>query len=97
MFKAAFGPESARRIKEEGGTPSEENLRHAFESRGGRLLDVYFAFGDVDMYVIGELPDYETAAALSLAVNVNAGISLDTVVLFTPEEIDQAAKGIGDF
>ena len=49
---------------------------------------MYFAFGDVDVYPIVDLPDHASAAALSLAVNQSGAISSKTVVLLTPEELD---------
>jgi uncharacterized protein with GYD domain len=59
---------------------------------GGTLESIYFAFGGADAYVIGDLPDNESAAALSLAANVSEGLSVQTVVLMTPEEFDGATR-----
>ena len=53
---------------------------------------MYFAFGDVDCFVIVELPDNVSAAALSLAVNESGLIACKAIVLLTPEEMDQAGK-----
>ncbi len=44
-------------------------IKKTFESQSGKLDSVHFAFGDVDAYVIADLPDNESAAAASLAVN----------------------------
>jgi uncharacterized protein with GYD domain len=57
----------------------------------------YYAFGDVDAYVIFDVPDNVSAAALSLAVGQSGGINTKTVVLITPEEMDQAGKKAVDF
>jgi uncharacterized protein with GYD domain len=64
----------------------------SFQSMGGRLEALYFAFGDRDLYVIGELPDNASAAALAMRVNSAGKVSVKTRVLLTPEEIDAAAK-----
>ena len=53
---------------------------------------MYFAFGDVDVYAIVDLPDHASAVALSLAVNQSGAISSKTVVLLTPEEVDEATR-----
>lgn len=58
----------------------------------GKLEAFYYAFGDADAYVIVDAPDNVTAAAVSLAVNASGAVTTQTVVLLTPEEIDQAAK-----
>ena len=56
-----------------------------------------FAFGDVDAYVIADLPDNESAAAASLAVNQSGVGTAKVVVLMTPEEIDKASKTAVDY
>ncbi len=57
----------------------------------------YFAFGDVDAYVIFDLPDNVTAAAVALAVNQGGGATVKTVVLISPEDMDKAGKKAVDY
>ena len=57
-----------------------------------RLEGFYFAFGENAAYVIFDVPDNSTAAAISLAVAGTGVIRMKTIMLFTPEEIDQAMK-----
>jgi uncharacterized protein with GYD domain len=42
------------------------------------------------VYAIADLPDRESAIALSLAVDASGAASVRTVVLIDPEEIDAA-------
>jgi uncharacterized protein with GYD domain len=49
------------------------------------------------VYVIADLPDAKTAAAVSLAVNAAGAARLRTVVLLTPEEVDAAVKQSVDY
>ena len=67
-------------------------IEKAAAALGGRLEAFYFAFGAVDAYVIVELPDNVTAAAMALAVGQSGLASTKTVVLLTPEETDAATK-----
>ena len=62
------------------------------EGLGGRLESFYFAFGETDAYVILDLPDNQSAAAASIAVNTAGGATSEVVVLLAPEEIDAAKK-----
>jgi uncharacterized protein with GYD domain len=62
------------------------------ESVGGTLEGFHFAFGDRDAYVIADLPDNESAAAVALTVNAAGGATVRTVVLLTPDEVDAAAQ-----
>jgi uncharacterized protein with GYD domain len=59
---------------------------------GGSLESFYFAFGDDDAYVVADLPDAVAASALSLQAGASGIGSVRTVVLVSPEEIDQAAQ-----
>ena len=62
------------------------------KSLGGRLEAFYFAFGESDAYLIFDVPDNSTAAAISLTVAGTGMIRMKTILLLTPEEIDQAMK-----
>jgi hypothetical protein len=64
----------------------------AVRQPGGTLECFYFAFGTEDLIVICDLPDNQSAAAFSLAIN-NTGKARGRVTpLMTPEEMDQATK-----
>ena len=76
----------------EGGTARREVVEKLVQSLGGRLEAYYFAFGEDDLYSIAEVPDHVSMAALALTVTASGAVRVKTVVLLTPEEIDQAAK-----
>jgi uncharacterized protein with GYD domain len=59
---------------------------------GGSVESFYYAFGETDAYVVVDLPNPEAAAALGLAVSASGAVSLSTVVLLTPEQIDAARE-----
>jgi uncharacterized protein with GYD domain len=61
-------------------------------SVGGKVEAFYFAFGQDDVYLIAELPDHASAAAVSLNVGASGAASIKTTVLLDPSEIDAAAK-----
>jgi uncharacterized protein with GYD domain len=92
LFSAKYETEGVRGIVEQGGSARREAIEELFGSNGGRLESLHFAFGDTDVYAIGELPDNETAAALALAINADGRTSVTTTVLLTPEEVDAATK-----
>ena len=49
------------------------------------------------MFTVVDLPDNVTAAAIGLAVGASGLVSVRTVVLLTPEEIDAAAQKHADY
>jgi uncharacterized protein with GYD domain len=84
--------EGAKGLIKEGGTAHRAAAQKAAESLGGRLECMYYAFGEADAYVISEMPDNVSVAALSLALATSGGVTGRTTVLMTPEEMDQATK-----
>ena len=97
LFEGRYNAEGAKGIAKEGGTGRREAIRKTFEGLGGKLDSVHFAFGDIDVYVVCDLPDNETAAAASLAVNQSGVVAAKVVVLMTPEEMDEASKKAVDY
>jgi uncharacterized protein with GYD domain len=92
LFEASYTPEGAKGVASGGGTARRDALARSYEAMGGKMEAFYFAFGETDVYVIGDLPDNQAAAALALNVNGSGGAAVKTVVLLTPEEVDAAAN-----
>ncbi|MGH8979130.1 MAG: GYD domain-containing protein [Acidimicrobiia bacterium] len=90
LFKGSLSHEGVEGLLKEGGVARREVVSKALQSVGGSLESFYFAFGASDVFAIAELPDNETAAAFALAVGSSGRISVETVVLVTPEMIDAA-------
>jgi uncharacterized protein with GYD domain len=97
LLEARYTVEGAKGVAREGGTGRRNAVLHLAESLGGKLESFYFAFGDVDAYVVVDLPDNITASAVALAVNQSGGASVKTIVLISPEDIDQAGKKTVDY
>ncbi len=92
LFTANYTREGIRGLRETGGSAREEAVRACTESVGGSLVDFYFALGEVDAYIIADLPDNEAAAAAALAVGETGTINCRTTVLLTPQELDAATR-----
>lgn len=92
LFEASYSPEGVAGVRSAGGSSRRDVVAHLAESLGGRLESFHFAFGDRDAYVIVDLPDNESAAAVALTVNGTGAVAVKTVVLLTPEEVDAAGK-----
>ena len=92
LIEASYTLDGVKGVQSAGGTSRREAVAQVAESVGGRLESFHFAFGDHDAYVIVDLPDNESAAAVALTVNATGAATVKTVVLHTPEEVDAAAK-----
>jgi uncharacterized protein with GYD domain len=92
LVRAAYTAQGMSGLGKEGGTARAEVVRSLVENSGGRLEVLYFAFGEYDLYLVADLPDNVTAAALGIAVRSAGGVDAHVVALITPEEIDAAAQ-----
>jgi uncharacterized protein with GYD domain len=92
LIKASYSPDGAKGLLKEGGTARRAVVQKALEGLGGKLEAFYYAYGDVDVYGIADVPDAAAGIALSLAVNSTGAVRLSTIPLITPEEIDLASK-----
>jgi uncharacterized protein with GYD domain len=92
LIEASYTAEGAKGVLKDGGTKRRQAAEQAIKTAGGKVEAFYFAFGDSDAFLIVDAPDHATLAAASLAVSASGAVRLKTVVLLTPEEIDQASK-----
>lgn len=92
LIEANYVGEGVKGLLKDGGTSRREAVDKLLSSVGGKVESFYYAFGDVDAYVILDVPDNVTAAAVALTVAASGSVSLKTTVLMTPEEVDQATK-----
>lgn len=92
LFIASYTAEGAKGLLKDGGSKRRQVADAAMKSVGATLEQFYFAFGDNDIYAIIDAPDNAAVAAASLAINASGGVHGTTVMLLTPEEIDQATK-----
>jgi uncharacterized protein with GYD domain len=92
LFVVSYTADGAKGILKEGGSGRRAMVDNLAAGLGGSIEGFYFAFGGDDVYVIADLPDRESAIALSLTVGASGAASIKTVVLIEPEEIDAASK-----
>jgi uncharacterized protein with GYD domain len=92
MLIGSYTAEGAKGLLKEGGSGRREAARAAIASGGGTLESFYFGFGTDDYYVIADFPDHASVAAATLTVGASGTSRIRTVVLLTPEEIDEAAR-----
>jgi uncharacterized protein with GYD domain len=90
LFEARYSSEGASGLAREGGVGRRAAARKHLEELGGKLESMYFAFGEVDCFLIADLPDNARAVAFSLAGNESGAMVSRTIVLMTPEELDDA-------
>lgn len=92
LYMASYTADGVKGLLKDGGSKRRAAIEQLAAGLGGRLEAFYYAFGEHDAYVIVDLPDHVASAAASLAVAASGAARVKTVVLMTPEEVDQAAR-----
>jgi uncharacterized protein with GYD domain len=94
---ASYTSEGIKGLTKAGGVSRRVVVEKLLKSLGGHLEAFYFAFGENDAYLILDVPDNLTAAAISLAVAGAGATRMKTIELLTPEEIDRAMQKHVDY
>ena len=92
LLEVSYTAEGTRGLLKDGGTTRRSSATAAAASLGAKIEAFYYAFGENDVIVIADIPDAQSAAALSLALGASGAISTRTTVLLTVEDIDAAVK-----
>lgn len=90
LFEATYTPEGIKGLKDAGAKSRVAAVTDMCADVGGRLDSFHFAFGDVDAFVVCDLPDDETAAAAAFTVGASGATKVRTIKLLTVDEADAA-------
>ena len=80
-------------------TPQDrrEAAEKLFSAAGGKLIDMYFCFGEFDGIAISEFPSQVNATTVALTVGASGAFSkMETTVLIDMDEAVQAMKQAGE-
>ena len=92
LSHGSYTLEGVRGLLKEGGSSRRSHFEEIIGKLGGKVEAFYYAFGNDDVYAIIDLPDNVSSAAISLALGAGGGFRASTIVLLTPDEVDQATK-----
>lgn len=92
LIRANYVGEGIKGLLKEGGTSRRAAAEKAVQSVGGKMEAFYYAFGTTDAYVIIDVPDNVSMAALALTIAASGAVSITTDVLLTAEEVDAAVE-----
>ena len=91
LVRANYVGDGVKGLMSEGGSKRRDAAAASVESVGGTLESMYFAFGDTDVFGIGDFPDDASATAWSLMINASGNVTATITPLMTPEDVDAAA------
>jgi len=90
LIKANYTLEGLKGVRTKGAKSRADAVDNMVNGMGGTVESFYFAFGDADVYVVADLPDDESAAAVAFTVSAAGGATTSTVKLLTVEQADAA-------
>lgn len=93
LYKVSYSADGMKGVMKEGAENRATFIAKMAADVGGSLESFDFAFGETDAYVVCDLADDETAAAIAMAVGASGTGSIQTVKLLSPAQIDKA-RGI---
>ena len=98
MIEAAYSPDGLKGLIAKGGSSRRDALQAMAESLGGSVDALYFAFGNSDIFVVIDMPDNVSTAAVMMTVSASGALAnAKTTVLLTPEDVDEAAEKSVDY
>lgn len=97
LVVASYTSEGLKGLLQDGGSARRQAVEELAAGLGAEVEAFYFAFGEDDVYVVIDAPDNVSAAAASLTVNASGAVTARTVVLMTPEEVDEATRKTVDY
>ncbi|ANE50442.1 GYD domain-containing protein [Flavisolibacter tropicus] len=92
LIKGSYNAEGIKGLMQEGGSGRKNAVEKMLADMGGKVESFYYAFGEDDVYVVVELPDDISAAAVGLRVNTAGLVKITTTVLLSPADVDEATK-----
>ncbi len=92
LYHGSYTIEGVKGVVKDGGTGRVDAVKKLAESVGGRLESMYFALGSEDFYIVVDLPDVESAVAITATVVSTGAVNVQTTVLLTAEQVDAAMR-----
>jgi len=93
MHQVSYTPEALARLIANPQDRSEA-VRGPIEKLGGKIKDLYFAFGDHDAVLITDMPDNISAAAIAMAFAAGGAVrrSQTTALMSVAEALEAMRK-----
>ena len=92
LITASYSPEGLKGLQKDKASGRLKAVTAAVEGLGGKVECFYNALGKDDAYVIVDLPDNVSAAALGVTVSAAGLARTRTTALLTVEETDRALE-----
>jgi uncharacterized protein with GYD domain len=90
LFETTYIADGIRGLQKDKGSGRKQAVEKLLASLDGKLEAFYYAMGEHDVVTIVDLPNAESAAAMSFAGMSTGMVRVKTTPLLTVEEVDRA-------
>jgi uncharacterized protein with GYD domain len=90
MIKGRYTTEGMKGLHKDKGSGREKVLSGACKAVGGKLVNMWYALGDSDVYAVVDMPGHLQVTSLCTAIAAAGVASTETVTLLTVAEMDKA-------
>jgi uncharacterized protein with GYD domain len=90
LYETTYTADGIRGLMKDKAVARRQAIEKVVESVDGKLEAFYYAMGDRDVVAIVDLPNAESAAAISFAGMATGLVRVRTTPLLTVEEVDRA-------
>jgi uncharacterized protein with GYD domain len=90
LGKVKYTSDGLKGLRATGAASRADFGRGLIEALGGSVEAYYFAFGEWDLYTVMDLPNDESAAAISVAIGEAGAATAEITKLLTPDQVDAA-------
>jgi uncharacterized protein with GYD domain len=90
LVQASYTSQGTTGLLKSSGSERRKAVEELVRSLGGSVESFYFTFGDEDAILIIDLPDYEAALSISLAVRASGMVQSKMTLLVPIDEVDRA-------
>jgi uncharacterized protein with GYD domain len=97
LIQGTYTTEGIKGVIKEGGSGRRAAVETATKALGGKVESMYYALGETDVFVVIDVPDNISVAALAMGVGATGTVNIKTTALLTIEEIDQATKKVTSY
>jgi uncharacterized protein with GYD domain len=92
LVSASYSADGLKGLQKDKASGRQRAVTTAVEGLGGKVECFYHALGHDDVYIIVDLPDNSTVAALGVTASATGLVRTRTTALMTVEEVDRALE-----
>jgi uncharacterized protein with GYD domain len=94
LVHAKYSAAGVGALLKAGGSSRKQAVQKMITDLGGHMEAFYYSINTDEAYVICDLPDLITGAAISLNVDSTGMVDINVTPLLTPEQVDEAAAKV---